>query len=58
MVTAANSVSGLGQLREAVDYAQLDVNLWGLLTQDKSRARLRAVLLETYSASINDKAAH
>jgi len=58
VVTAANSVSGLGQLQEAVDYALLDVNLWGLLTQEKSRARLRALLLERYSASANEKAAH
>lgn len=58
VVTAANSVSGLGQLREAVDYALLDVNLWGLLTQDKSRVQLRAVLLERYSANTDDQAAH
>ena len=58
VLTAANSISGLGQLREAVDYALLDVNLWGLLTQDKTRARLREVLLEKYTSGANDQAAH
>ena len=58
VVTAANSISGLGQLREAVDYALLDVSLWGLLTHDKTRAQLRDVLLKKYTTDVNDQAAH
>ena len=58
VVTAANSISGLGQLREAVDYALLDVSLWGLLTHDKTRAQLRDVLLKKYTNDVNDYAAH
>lgn len=58
VLTAANSISGLGQLREAVDYALLDVSLWGLLTNDKTRAQLRDVLLKKYTSDVNDEAAH
>ena len=49
VLTTANSISGLGQLRDALDYALLDVSLWSLLTQDKTRAQLREVLLKKYS---------
>ena len=58
VVTTANSIGGLGQLREAVDYALLDVSLWGLLTHDKTRAQLRDVLLKKYTTDVNDQAAH
>lgn len=49
MVTAANSISGLRQLSEAVDYAQLDVNLWELLVSSNTRNRLRDALLGRYT---------
>ena len=56
VLTAANSISGLGQLREMVDFALLDVNLWSLLTQHKSRSQLRAVLLTRYATRVSDSA--
>lgn len=49
MVTAANSISGLRQLSEAVDYAQLDVNLWELLVSINTRNSLRDALLGRYT---------
>jgi putative restriction endonuclease len=49
IVTVANSISGLRQLDEAVDYAQLDVNLWELLVSSKTRNRLRNALLGRYT---------
>lgn len=49
IVTKAHSISGLRQLSEAVDYAQLDINLWEALVSSKTRDRLRDVLLNRYT---------
>jgi putative restriction endonuclease len=52
VVTAANSIGGLRQLSEAVDYAQLDVNLWELLVNAKARSSLRTSLLGRYNLQV------
>ena len=49
IVTAANSITGLRQLSEAIDYAQLDINLWELLVSNNTRNRLRNALLGRYT---------
>jgi len=51
VLTSANSISGLRQLSEAVDYAQIDVNLWSLLLDSKSRSLLRNALVSKYTVA-------
>lgn len=51
VLTSANSISGLRQLSEAVDYAQIDVNLWSLLLESKSRSLLRNALVSKYTVA-------
>ena len=48
ILTASNSISGLSQLSEAVDYAQLDINLWEVLVSSSNRSGLRSALLAKY----------
>jgi len=50
VTNSANSISGMKPLRDALDYARLDLNLWDLLNKPSSRNILRDVLLGTYTA--------
>ncbi len=49
-LTHASQIRSLAQLRESVDGARLDEDLYALLQASESRAVLRAVLIETYFA--------
>ncbi|GAA3935682.1 hypothetical protein GCM10022406_20030 [Hymenobacter algoricola] len=46
--TSASYVGGLKQLQDTVAYARLDLNLWHLLQQEKTRIILRNELLAKY----------
>ena len=49
-VNSANSVTSMKPLREALDYARVDLSLWNLLVKPSQRNILRDILLGTYTA--------
>ncbi|RTQ47199.1 hypothetical protein EJV47_20100 [Hymenobacter gummosus] len=48
LLTASRSVKSLGSLRDTVDYAYLDTELWMLLQAPAAREQLRQALLQRY----------
>lgn len=52
VINSAGSVTSMKQLREAIDYARLDLSLWQELAKPKARNILRDVLLGTYTAPV------
>lgn len=48
LLTASRSVKSLGSLRDTVDYAYLDAELWALLQAPGAREELRQALLHRY----------